>query len=50
MERFIKPKNIEHYRDLPKTFTDPAYRRTIEESLREKKAKLKKLEEDRKKS
>jgi rubrerythrin len=48
MERFIKRKNIEHYRDLLKTISDPARRRTIEKLLREEKAKLKKFEENRK--
>ena len=49
MERFVKRKNIEHYRDLLKTIADPARRRTIERLLREEKAKLKDVEVDRKK-
>ena len=48
MERFIKRKNIEHYREMLKTTTDPARRRVIKKLLREE-AKLGKVEEDRKK-
>jgi hypothetical protein len=50
MERFIKRKNIEHYREMLKTTTDPARRRVIKKLLREEEAKLGKVEEDRKKN
>ncbi len=49
MERFIKQKNIEHYREMLKTMTDPAQRRVIEKLLPEEEEKLRKVEEDRKK-
>ena len=49
MERFVKRKNIEHYRDMLKTITDPAQRRVIEKLLREEEARLKKTEKDRNK-
>jgi hypothetical protein len=47
MERSVKRKNIEHYRDMFKTTTDPARRRVIEKLLREEEGKLKKIEEYR---
>lgn len=49
MERFVKRKNIEYYRDMFKTITDPARRRVIEKLLREEDVKLKKIEEYRNK-
>ena len=49
MECFIKRKNIEHYREMFKTMTDPAQRRVIEKLLREEEVKLRKVEEDRNK-
>jgi hypothetical protein len=50
MERFIKRKNIEHYREMLETTTDPARRRVIEKLLCEEEYKLRKVEEDRKKN
>ena len=50
MERFVKRKNIEYYRDMFKTITDPARRRVIEKLLREEDVKLKKIEEYRNKT
>ncbi len=49
MERFIKRKNIEHYREMLKTMTDSAQRRVIEKLLREEEDKLRKVEDGRKK-
>jgi hypothetical protein len=43
MERFVKRKNIEHYRDMFKTTTDPARRRVIEKLLREEEGSSRKL-------
>jgi rubrerythrin len=49
MECFVRRLNIEHYRELLKTITDPEQRRIIEELLSEEEAKLQKAEEARKK-
>ena len=49
MERFIKRKNIAHYREMLKTMTDSAQRRVIEKLLREEEDKLRKVEDGRKK-
>ena len=46
MERFIKRQNIEHYREMLKTVTDPDQRRRIEALLVEEEKKLKALGED----
>jgi hypothetical protein len=48
MECFVGRLNIEHYRELLKTITDPAQRRIIEKLLLEEEAKLQKAEEARK--
>jgi len=44
MERFVARHNIEHYRELLKTLTDPAQRRMIEKLLVEEEQKLKDAE------
>jgi hypothetical protein len=49
VERFISHQNIEHYRAMLKTATDPEQRRVIEKLLFEEEAKLKKYEEEHKK-
>jgi len=49
MERFVIRQNIEHYREMLKTTTDPAQRAAIEKLLREEEPKLKKYDEDHKK-
>ena len=49
MECFVRQLNIEHFRELLKTITDPAQRRTIEKLLLEEEAKLQKAEEAQKK-
>ena len=46
MERFVRRQNIEHYKDLLKTVTDPVERGVIEQLLRDEEAKLKKAEEN----
>lgn len=46
MERFVRRQNIEHYRGMLKTVTDPVQRNIIEKLLLEEEAKLKKAEED----
>ena len=48
MERFVIRQNIEHYREMLKTTTDPARRAAIEKLLREEEPKLKKYDEDHK--
>ena len=48
MESFVRRLNIEHFRELLKTITDPAQRRTIEKLLSEEEAKPQKAEEARK--
>ena len=50
MESFVRRLNIEHFRELLKTITDPAQRRTIEKLLLEEEAKLQKAEEAQKKN
>jgi hypothetical protein len=49
MERFVHRQNIEHYREMLKTFTDPAQRGTISKLLAEEEAALRKAEEEYKK-
>jgi rubrerythrin len=41
MERFVRRQNIEHYRDLLKTATDPAQRDMIEKLIAEEEEKQK---------
>jgi len=49
VERFVIRQNIEHYREMLKTTTDPAQRAAMKKLLREEEAKLKKYDEDYKK-
>jgi hypothetical protein len=49
VERFVIRQNIEHYRAMLKSITDPTERRRIENLLREEEVKLKKYEENHKK-
>ena len=48
MKRFVIRQNIEHFREMLKITTDPAKRCVIEKLLLEEEAKLRKLDEDRK--
>ncbi len=41
MERFIRRQNLEHYRELLKTATDPAQRNMIEKLIAEEEEKQK---------
>jgi hypothetical protein len=41
MERFVRRQNIEHYRELLRTVTDPAQRVTIERLIAEEEEKQK---------
>jgi hypothetical protein len=41
LERFLGRQNIEHYKELLKTVTDPVRRGMIEKLLREEEQKLK---------
>jgi len=50
VERFVIRQNIEHYRELLKITRDPAERRQIEKLLLDEEAKLKKYDEDHKKT
>jgi hypothetical protein len=49
MERFVHRQNIEHYREMLKTITDPAQREKIKKLLAEEDAALRKAEEEYKK-
>ena len=49
MKRFIIRQNIEHYRALLDSTTDPSQRRSIEQLLHGEEAKLKKYDHDNKK-
>ncbi len=48
MKRLVIRQNIEHFREMLKITTDPAKRCVIEKLLLEEEAKLRKLDEDRK--
>jgi hypothetical protein len=50
MKRFVIRQNIEHYRAMLTVTTDPAQRLQIEKLLDEEEAKLKKYDEDNKKT
>ena len=39
MERYIRRQNIEHYKDLLRTTTDPAQRRMLQDLLDEEERK-----------
>jgi bacterioferritin (cytochrome b1) len=41
MDRFIRRQNLEHYRELLKTVTDPVQRDTIEKLIAEEEEKQK---------
>jgi hypothetical protein len=45
MERFVHRQDIEHYREMLKTITDPAQRETIKKLLAEEETALRKAEE-----
>jgi hypothetical protein len=49
MERFVHRQNVEHYREMLKTITDPGKRETIKQLLAEEEAALQKAEEEYKK-
>jgi len=49
MERFVHRQNVEHYREMLKTLTDPVERETIRKLLAEEEAALHKAEEEHKK-
>ena len=48
MERFVHRQNVEHYREMLKTVTDPAQREKIRKLLAEEEAALRKAEEYKK--
>ena len=50
MKRFVIRQNIEHYRAMLTVTIDPAQRLQIEKLLDEEEAKLKKYDEDNKKT
>ena len=50
MKRFVIRQNIEHYRAMLIVTTDPAQRVQIEGLLHEEEAKLKKYDDDNKKT
>ena len=50
MKRFVIRQNIEHYRALLVVTTEPLQRRGIEQLLHEEEAKLKKYDDDNKKT
>jgi len=50
MRRFVIRQNIEHYRAMLTVTTDPAQRVQISELLHEEEAKLKKYDDDNKKT
>jgi hypothetical protein len=49
MERFVHRQNIEHYREMLKTITDPVQREKIKKLLAEEEVALRKAEEEYKK-
>jgi rubrerythrin len=49
MERFVHRQNVEHYREMLKTITDPSQRETIKNLLAEEEVALRKAEEEYKK-
>jgi hypothetical protein len=49
MDKRVAELNIEHYKRLLSAETDPKKRETIERLLAEEEAKLRKINEDRKK-
>ena len=49
MERFVHRQNVEHYREMLKSATDPAQRDKIKKLLAEEEAALHKAEEEYKK-
>ncbi|HUL88536.1 MAG TPA: hypothetical protein VLU23_10185 [Pseudolabrys sp.] len=49
MERFVHRQNVEHYREMLKTITDPKQREKIEKLLAEEEVALRKAEEEYKK-
>jgi len=46
MERFVHRQNVEHYREMLKTVTDPAQRDKLKKLLAEEEAALRKAEEE----
>ena len=46
MERFVHRQNIEHFREMLKTITDPEQREKIEKLLVEEEVALRKAEEE----
>jgi len=50
MKRFVIRQNIEHYRAMLIVTTDPAQRMRIEALLHEEEAKLKKYDDDNKRT
>jgi len=50
MKRFVIRQNIEHYRAMLTVMTDPVQRLQIEKLLHEEEAKLKKYDDDNKKT
>jgi len=49
VERFVHRQNVEHYREMLKTITDPMKLETIKQLLAEEEEALRKAEEDHKK-
>ena len=49
MERFVHRQNVEHFREMLKTLTDPAQREVIKKLLAEEEAALRKAEDEYKK-
>jgi hypothetical protein len=49
MERFVHRQNVEHFREMLKTVTDPAQREVIKKLLAEEEAGLRKAEDEYKK-
>jgi hypothetical protein len=49
MERFVHRQNVEHYREILKTITDPVQREKIKKLLAEEGVALRKAEEEYKK-
>jgi hypothetical protein len=49
MERFVHRQNIEHFREMLKTVTDPTHRERIKKLLAEEEVALHKAEEEFKK-
>jgi len=46
MERFVHRQNVEHYREMLKTVTDPGQRDKLNKLLAEEEAALRKAEEE----